>query len=121
MSAISPYTAGMRAADQERDAAVRELTRHAEAGRLDVAELERRVERALAATHRHELDTLFADLPTAGPRRPSRWPAAAVLWPALLAAAVLACVLPILVLGHPIAPVWLLALLWWSRRRSLRA
>lgn len=57
----------MRASEAEREAAVRELRRHAAAGRLDVAELEERVGSALTARTRDELAGLRSDLP--GPYR----------------------------------------------------
>jgi hypothetical protein len=55
----------MRASEAEREEAVEELRRHAEAGRLDMDELEQRVEAAFAARTREELAELRADLPAA--------------------------------------------------------
>lgn len=61
----------MRASEAEREAAVDELRRHAAAGRLDVDELESRVESAFAARTREELADLRADLPSLSRRRRS--------------------------------------------------
>jgi hypothetical protein len=53
----------MRASDAERESVVDALRRHAGAGRLEPAELERRIERAYAAERRGDLAALTADLP----------------------------------------------------------
>jgi hypothetical protein len=53
----------LRASTAERDRAVDRLRRHAGEGRLEVEELEERLEAALRARTRGELDALFADLP----------------------------------------------------------
>jgi hypothetical protein len=53
----------IRASDMERDNAVDRLRNHAAAGRLDVDELEQRIDAAFAARTRGELKALFADLP----------------------------------------------------------
>jgi hypothetical protein len=58
----------VRASDDERERAVTALRGHAHAGRLDAAELEERLGRALGAITRGELAALFSDLPDA--RRP---------------------------------------------------
>ena len=55
----------MRASEAEREAAVDELRTHAAAGRLDVEELEDRIEAAFAARTREELAELQRDLPRA--------------------------------------------------------
>lgn len=57
----------MRASEAEREHAVDELRRHAAAGRLDVAELEERIEAAYGARTREELAELRSDLPRAVP------------------------------------------------------
>jgi hypothetical protein len=54
---------GVRASDAERDRAVASLRRAYAAGRLQLEELERRVERAYAAVWRAELRMLTRDLP----------------------------------------------------------
>jgi hypothetical protein len=55
----------MRASEAEREATIEELRRHAAVGRLDVDELEQRVEAAFAARTRDELAALQDDLPAA--------------------------------------------------------
>jgi hypothetical protein len=103
---------GVRVGDRERTAVADRLAAHAAAGRLTVEELEQRVERAHAATHTTQLDTLLADLPERrrAPARPAPYLAAA------LVAAVLATVALSLAAGHPIPPVFLLVLLVWRFR-----
>jgi hypothetical protein len=54
----------MRASEAEREQAVEEMRRHASVGRLDVGELEQRVEAALRARTVAELAALTDDLPT---------------------------------------------------------
>ncbi len=51
------------ASDKERETVIGELRRHAGAGRLSVEELDQRVEAALGARHRGQLDQLLSDLP----------------------------------------------------------
>ena len=53
----------IRASDTEREEAVNRLHAHAAAGRLDVDELEERIDAAYGARTRDELSTLFSDLP----------------------------------------------------------
>jgi hypothetical protein len=53
----------VRLDDSEREQLFERLTRHAAAGRLDVAELERRVEVVATAHTREEAATALADLP----------------------------------------------------------
>jgi DUF1707 SHOCT-like domain len=55
--------AELRASDADRERAVALLRGHAEAGRLDVDELDERCERAFAAKTFGELDAVTADLP----------------------------------------------------------
>jgi hypothetical protein len=54
----------VRASEVEREAVVDELRRHAAVGRLDVDELEQRIDAALAARTLDELAELKRDLPT---------------------------------------------------------
>ncbi|NYI71339.1 hypothetical protein GGQ54_001899 [Naumannella cuiyingiana] len=56
-----------RIGDSERDEAVRLLTEHMSAGRIDSAEFDDRMSRALSARTMGDLDPLFADLPGARP------------------------------------------------------
>jgi Domain of unknown function (DUF1707) len=53
----------LRASDADREAAVDALRRHAAAGRIDVEELDERVEKAYAAKMLSELAALQVDLP----------------------------------------------------------
>lgn len=57
----------LRVGHDERAAALRALDTHFEAGRLDVTEYGDRSGVAGAATHRHELEELFTDLPAPHP------------------------------------------------------
>jgi hypothetical protein len=68
-------TGGIRIGDAERNEAVNRLGAHYEAGRLSADEHSERVDQALRATTRGDLDALFTDLPGegAGPQ----WPGAA--------------------------------------------
>jgi hypothetical protein len=53
----------MRVSDTERQRTVDELRRHCAAGRIDMDEYGRRVEKALAAERLDELDGILSDLP----------------------------------------------------------
>ncbi|GAA0430696.1 DUF1707 SHOCT-like domain-containing protein [Streptomyces luteireticuli] len=59
----APATPAFRASHAERDAVVERLQEAATEGRIDFAELDVRVERALSAKDRAELAQLVADLP----------------------------------------------------------
>jgi Domain of unknown function (DUF1707) len=63
----------LRASDADREAAIEALHRHAAAGRLDVDELEERIEKAYAAKMLSELAALQVDLPRLAvrPHRPA--------------------------------------------------
>jgi hypothetical protein len=119
---MTPATATpLRAGDRDRAQAAERLSAHAAAGRLTVEELEERLDRAQRAVLVEDLRALEADLPApAAPerRRPPvrlpRRPSLALLAAACLAAAVLATVL----VGHPIAPPLIAAVLLW--RAALR-
>jgi hypothetical protein len=112
----TPPIDGVRVGDRERAAAAERLSEHAAAGRLTVEELEQRLERAHGAVVRRDLDALLADLPA--PRRPAvsrgRRPATP-FFPVALAAALAATVALSLVVGHPLPPLFLLALVVWRR------
>ena len=93
----------MRVSDAERQAVADRLAEHFSSGRLDQAEFDERVGRAMGAKTRADLDGLFDDLPETGapavtdhPRRRYRHPvllvallvfvaiaAAHVVWPLL--------------------------------------
>lgn len=117
----------MRASDQDRDEAVRALSEHYADGRLDHDEFESRMTRASEATYLHDLDPLFADLPSRSrppvPVRAGRSPASFRPHPALALVPLLFIALLTAVLltqGHAF---WILFPLWWfgmgvARRRS---
>ena len=58
-----------RASDGERDRVIAELRAHHADGRLGTEDLEHRVDRAIRATTRGELDALCSDLPSLAGRR----------------------------------------------------
>lgn len=98
----------MRIGDRERTEAAERLTAHAAAGRLSFEELEQRLDAVQSAVLRRDLDAIESDLPTPArrfaPSRPTPYLALAIT---LLAAAVLVTV----VVGHPIPPLFIGALL----------
>lgn len=53
----------MRVSDTERQRTVDELRRHCAAGRIDMDEYGRRIEKAMAAERLEELDAVLSDLP----------------------------------------------------------
>ena len=57
------YDASMRASDDERNAVADKLSRHYAEGRLDEVEFKNRLDTAMSATTRGELNGLFHDLP----------------------------------------------------------
>ena len=57
------YDATMRASDEERNAVADKLSRHFAEGRLDQAEFKTRLDAAMSASTRGELNGLFYDLP----------------------------------------------------------
>ncbi len=59
----SAYDASMRASDDERNAVADKLSRHYAEGRLDEAEFKHRLDIAMSATTRGDLNGLFDDLP----------------------------------------------------------
>jgi DUF1707 SHOCT-like domain len=61
--------ANLRASDAERSETADVLRRHHAEGRLDIAELEERIERCYTAKTRGELDALTVDLPGRHQRR----------------------------------------------------
>lgn len=63
MGANLVFPGSVRASDRDREVASQLLRRHYELGRLTLAELESRVARAYAATHRSDLRELLRDLP----------------------------------------------------------
>src|SRR5262245_5378038 len=67
---MESQTAGIRASDAEREKTVAQLNQHHVDGRLDAEEFSDRVEAALAARTRGELDALLTDLPAPVERAP---------------------------------------------------
>jgi len=104
----------VRVGDREREAAIERLSGHAAAGRLTVAELEGRVERAQAARYADELRALEADLPA--PRRPAPRAAPPVAPLAVLVAALALSA----AVGHPLVPLFILAAFLWRARWPAR-
>jgi hypothetical protein len=128
----------LRASQDERDRVVDWLRTHAGEGRLELDELEERVELALRARTRGDLAALLRDLPrlpgrehSRGRRAVARASAAMALLP-LLAAIVLFSAAPPMIawMGWPILGFWFFAGLpasslgfaWcgWSKRRRRR-
>jgi hypothetical protein len=66
---------GTRIGDAERDKAAEYLREHMAAGRLDAAEFDERVSRALTARFASDLDALFTDLPEPRPHTTPQVPA----------------------------------------------
>jgi Flp pilus assembly protein TadB len=110
----------LRASDAERNEVADKLSRHFADGRLDQAEFKTRLDRAMGAVTRRDLEGLFHDLPRLAddptPPRPRRRPAMTVL---------VFLVLAVLAVGSTISTVhvpWVLvvlgaAFLWhWTRR-----
>lgn len=99
----------LRVSDAERDAVVTELGEHFQQGRLDQAEFDERMTKALSARTGRDLGGLLADLPPAreessAPQPGTRLPGPLILVP-LLAAAIL--------IGGAAAGGWMLWPLWW--------
>jgi hypothetical protein len=104
----------LRIGDREREATSERLSKHAAAGRLTYEELEERLERAQAAVFATDLAALEADLPTRRPVARPRPP-----FPAL--AALVAAVVVSILAGHPIPPLFILAVFLWMRARRYGA
>lgn len=106
--------ADLRASQEERERVVDRLREHAGHGRLELDELEQRVEAALAARTRGELAELLADLP--GPsRRRAAGVASARAWGSI-GVALLPLLLGIAVLAlapHGVAWIGWVAIGWW--------
>jgi hypothetical protein len=70
----------MRVGDAEREATAAELREHYASGRLTLDELNERLDKALAAKTRGDLDALMRDLPSARPRAGAPGDAAGAGW-----------------------------------------
>src|SRR3954471_25088947 len=97
----------LRVGDAERDAVADRLAAHAAAGRLDLAELERRLDAVHAAIVRRDLVEVETDLPVADP--PAR---ARVSPPAILVGAAMTIAASVAA-GHPLVPPFFAALVLW--------
>lgn len=105
-----------RVGDRDRDEAADRLSAHAAAGRLSVDELEERLERVHGAVFAGDLVAVESDLPAPfqPPRRPHGRRRTAIAF-------LLAAVVTTAVVGHPVAPLFLVgAVLWRARRRARR-
>ena len=114
----------MRVSDAERQTVTDRLAEHFSAGRLDQAEFDERVGRAMNAKTRADLDGLFDDLPETGapavtdlPRRRHRHPILLVALIVLIAIAAGHVIFPLLWLGFLVAVV-LVATGTFGRSRS---
>src|SRR3954451_8278852 len=108
----------LRVGDREREQEADRLSKHAAAGRLSFEELERRLERAPKAVFARDLVALDSDLPSPAGRRPARRTPPPPFVP--IALLVLGVWLSVLA-GHPIAPLFLLALILWRPWRVFPA
>src|SRR4051794_25208886 len=99
----------LRVGDAERDAVADRLAAHAAAGRLDVGELERRLDAVHAAVVRRDLVEVEADLPVGARRARAR-----VSPPAILVAVGAALTISASVAaGHPLIPPLFVAVVLW--------
>lgn len=136
---MSPAATGLRVGDAERAAATERLAWHFSHGRLDQAELEDRLDRAMRASTSADLAELFADLPgdepagaaaviaprpswrrssrrpaRARPRRALRWLGLAVLMLAVVAVLARAVTHSLVVW----AVLLVVTIVWLGRRRT---
>jgi hypothetical protein len=124
----SMYPAGarradLRASDTERHEASEALSRHFAEGRLDQAEFTTRLDRAMGAVTRRDLDVLFVDLPpAAGERRRPRARRRGVL---PVVALVVLCLMVVGTMTADSHVPWVLVLLagayLWHRARRRRS
>jgi hypothetical protein len=94
------YDADLRASDDERNAVADRLSRHYAEGRLDQAEFKSRLDTAMSATTRGELNGLFHDLPRLPPDPPPPLPRRRRIVPTLFVIAFL------VVLTAAAVPFW---------------
>src|SRR4051795_6273174 len=103
----------LRVGDAERDAVAEHLAAHAAAGRLDVAELERRLDAVHAAIVRRDLVEVESDLPVAAPPARAHVSQPSILVPVIAALIIAASVAA----GHPLVPPFLVAVVLWRAAR----
>jgi len=102
----------LRVSDAERDQVVAQLSRHTADGRLSLEEFEQRVEHALAAKTRGDLDATLGGLPLPSPRAARR--PRIDLWAPMRLVAMLALVaLAIVTLGAWV--LWIVVPVAWCR------
>jgi Domain of unknown function (DUF1707) len=112
----NPYSdQHMRVSDAERQAVTDRLAEHFGEGRLDQAEFDERVGRAMSAKTRADLNGLFDDLPETGapavtdlPRRRRRHPVLLVALVVLIAIAAGHVIFPLVWIGLLVAAVLVL-------------
>ena len=97
----------VRASDAERDSAAAALREHFVQGRLTLEELISRLDTALTARMRSQLDNLLADLPSRKDRRPTVPEPNPVVFPARYAAVAILII---------VMAVWLVLAAWFSQR-----
>ena len=128
----------LRASQDERDRVVDQLRTHAGEGRLELDELEERIDRALRARTRGELTALLRDLPRLGSkaydgrrRAVARASMAMAFLPLVVAILLFSLAPPMIAwMGWPILGFWLfgglpgagMGFAWcgWSKRRHRR-
>ena len=109
---VRPRDADLRASDDERNAVADKLSRHYAEGRLDQTEFKSRLDAAMSATTRGELNGLFHDLPRLAPDPPPPVPRRRRVLPVLFLVAFLAIAAGAMVPWWPMFHVpWLLFLI----------
>jgi hypothetical protein len=114
----SPDDPGLRVSDAERQATVDQLKAHFTAGRLDMDEYEQRLQQALGARTRRELDDLLKDLPVTNAGAVRQPQARPFFVPVLIAIAALAAITTVFGVAHGFFfPWWIIpiAFFLWSR------
>jgi hypothetical protein len=114
------YDASMRASDDERNAVADKLSRHYAEGRLDEVEFKNRLDTAMSATTRGDLNGLFDDLPRLSSEQPPPPPRHRRILPWVVVVAFLAIAAGVTMPFYPMYHVpWLLfaliGLFLWRR------
>jgi hypothetical protein len=117
---MQDYDASMRASDEERNAVADKLSRHYAEGRLDEVEFKNRLDTAMSATTRGDLNGLFDDLPRLPTEPPPPPPRSRRVLPWILVVAVVAIAAGVAVPLFPMYHVpWILfvivGVLVWRR------